>query len=957
VAELTAGQFRDFFFELHGYGPFPWQASLAERVCELGWPEVIDLPTSSGKTACIDIALFALAVRSAEALPRTPRRIFFVVDRRVIVNEASQRMRRVQKRLREATKGIVFTVAQRLRELSGVLADGDDDPLLVAEMRGGAYRDESWVRNPMQAAVITSTVDQVGSRLLFRGYGVGQNQRSVQAGLIGNDALILLDEAHCSRPFAQTLKRVKRYRGHEWARKPLESSFQFVEMTATPSGDVPLEDRVRLSDADLMVEALRKRLEAEKPTRLVPPIAARKNDAGKLVEELADQAMTLAEEVDARRVAVFVNRVKTARLVYERLREQTQGDDATVELVIGSMRPVDREDLEARLMKNMKSGRKRSADAPLTFVVSTQCLEVGADLDFDVLVSECASIDALLQRFGRLDRLGEFERARGAVVVGSWQIDAKQTDPVYGEALSNTWTWLNQLAADGQVNMGIQARAGHSLTVKELLDQLASEMKLKLHRAAENAAILLPAHVDMLSQTSPDPCPDPAVEIYLHGPEKQTADVQVVWRKDIEGVWGQDAIEIVKLCPPSSREAMSVSIAAFRKWFAGDRDVLAQESDIEGGTEEDGSGHGLGFSVIVWDDEDSKEIFDPNEIKPGQTIVVRASEGGWNELGHIPDDVPIDVADRAAFTVRNAVSLRLHPEIIDEWSKSPSWQALFDALNKQDAQWKRVQELLESYGKDLEANTIEQKKPWPWDFVNAISELKRVEFAPYPRRGGGESTGIGYVVRARRSRSKKSNERQVFLDEHTNHVVECTTAASASLGQPLRDAIVCAAKMHDWGKADIRFQAWLRGGDVMAARYSPKPIAKSGKDNLLDQKAVGLPAGFRHELLSLQLAEKATLAQGEMRDLVLHLVASHHGKCRPFAPIVQDDSAESVSYNEITIGKEERSENAPHRLSSGIADRFWRLTAIYGWWGLAYLEALLRLSDWHASSEEASEAL
>ena len=58
--------------------PFPWQKRLANRVGAGDWPRAIALPTAAGKTACIDIAVFALACGAKDA----PRRIFFVVDRR-----------------------------------------------------------------------------------------------------------------------------------------------------------------------------------------------------------------------------------------------------------------------------------------------------------------------------------------------------------------------------------------------------------------------------------------------------------------------------------------------------------------------------------------------------------------------------------------------------------------------------------------------------------------------------------------------------------------------------------------------------------------------------------------------------------------------------------------------------------------------------------------------------------
>ena len=122
VTDLTAADFSNFFTSSWDHQPFAWQRTLAERVLERTespWPEAIALPTASGKTACMDIAVFALAAQ-ASRMERgetitAPRRIFFVVDRRVIVDEAYERARRLAQKLDEADGGILKGVADNLR--------------------------------------------------------------------------------------------------------------------------------------------------------------------------------------------------------------------------------------------------------------------------------------------------------------------------------------------------------------------------------------------------------------------------------------------------------------------------------------------------------------------------------------------------------------------------------------------------------------------------------------------------------------------------------------------------------------------------------------------------------------------------------------------------------------------------------------------------------------------------
>lgn len=63
---MIACDFPTFFQALWGYDPFPWQEMLAARTAAGSWPQALDLPTASGKTACIDVAIHALASQTLD---------------------------------------------------------------------------------------------------------------------------------------------------------------------------------------------------------------------------------------------------------------------------------------------------------------------------------------------------------------------------------------------------------------------------------------------------------------------------------------------------------------------------------------------------------------------------------------------------------------------------------------------------------------------------------------------------------------------------------------------------------------------------------------------------------------------------------------------------------------------------------------------------------------------------
>ena len=337
---LGADDFAPYFEAIHGYAPFPWQARLAAHlVAGGGWPEVLDLPTGSGKTAAIDVAVFQLAVEAGRASRSAPLRVVYVVDRRTIVDQAHNHAQKIVRAIEQSKHGVLTVVRSRLASFGR-----DAVPLRTALLRGAIARSDLWARSPDQPLVAVSTVDQVGSRLLFRGYGVSDAMKPIHAGLLGNDVLYLLDEVHLSEPFRETLAAIGGRYG-QWGDTRLRSPFAVVEMSATPGSS--RHGTFRLEADDECHPVLSRRLQATKFTTLA-------QSAGRaFVSDVEKHVKPLVARSGAT-VAVVVNRVAAARELHERLSSVLKAAD--VHLLTGRMRPLDRDALEQGLFTRDLTG-------------------------------------------------------------------------------------------------------------------------------------------------------------------------------------------------------------------------------------------------------------------------------------------------------------------------------------------------------------------------------------------------------------------------------------------------------------------------------------------------------------------------------------------------------------------------------------------------------------------------
>ena len=522
-------------------------------------------------------------------------------------------------------------------------------------------------------------------------------------------------------------------------------------------------------------------------------------------------------------------------------------------------------------------------------MVATQAIEVGADFSFDALITECAAVDSLRQRFGRLDRRGSYSTLTGgaarAWIIGPKSVvTSKKPDPIYGESVKATWTELELRQTDGPIEVGPSS-----------LQEFPGEATAP--RA--QAPLLLKTHLDAWTQTNPEPIVQPSVDWFLHGIDRgSTSDVSIVWR------WDRSE-EVLRLVPPRPAEFLSVPIDAAKSWLSnGDEVDVADVDQVSESELELPITKGKDADWVRWVGFDkAPEPIGVHEIRPGDILIVDPCLGGlragtWDPSSEEP---VMDLGDAAQVPYGRRATLRLDPRLPgmvapplpsgETGADSPvherinEWLQALTVETGQRLDW--IIETLERLGDNFEVTTVglgEESSDESYFLLterHLISKKPTVDAATMDGSDkAGSLTGTG-----------------VTLSCHLDGVGGRAGRIAERLGlaSEFVEDLRLAGQLHDLGKVDRRFQAQLVGGDPVDLEMLSEPLAKSLHGARGSRK---YPAGMRHEVASVAMVESNpdVLNGAHDRDLVLHLVGTHHGWGRPLPPIIEDPEPQTLTY-------------------------------------------------------------
>ncbi|MCP5352277.1 MAG: type I-U CRISPR-associated helicase/endonuclease Cas3 [Chromatiales bacterium] len=899
---MTTQAFEDEFRALTGFPPQPWQQRLfREHFANGALPSGIDIPTGLGKTAVI--ALWLIAIRQGI---RLPRRLVYVVDRRAVVDQATDFVNKLRQRLPAG------------------------ESLPVSTLRGQHADNREWLDDPATPAIVVGTVDMIGSRLLFEGYGVSRRMRPYHAGLLGADTLVVLDEAHLVPPFEHLLAHIAGDAGDFSAVDPMDAQLvpklHLLSLSAT--GRRQTDRLFRLMDEQDLGEAgslTHKRLTASKRLQIMDA------DPKTLADNLARTTWELAEELASQghpggRFLVYCNARDNAEKAEKALREFAKQrakvdpdfPEPAFELFIGARRGHERE-LAAQWLNALGFlGDTPPQDDRLRFLIATSAGEVGVDLDADHMVCDLVAWDRMIQRLGRVNRRGQGD---ARIVVLDAGPDVSRLDdrhPRLRELLAAL------PAADGWHDASPDALRRQKLNANaDLQAALSDAVTPEPLRPALTRPLL-----DAWSMTTlKEHTGRPEVAPWLRGWIDEEPQTTVVWRHHLpvpvpadgepERVRPRDVEAYFEATPPHLSEQLDTETYRVVDW------AIARAKD-----------HIAALKKLAEKHPEQAQT----RLQVRQIAAIALTAAGDFERAFTIEELAEANKDRLTRELAGRLL------IVHHQFGGCGERGTLDPKHEAPPTW-----LGDNDGADLDAAGGTPEHPLRWCVVdrdgneqtpNQSGWYKRFEL-PLSRHDDGEVKRRLLVYKWRQDAANE-NDRAIGHDqslvEHQNWAAERAADIANRLGLPESwcHLLKVAARLHDEGK---RAERWQRAFNAPRTTDGTAPYAKTrGPLNL------ALLDGYRHEFGSLFHAEADAEFQALSRadqDLVLHLIAAHHGNARP------------------TISTRGCDQAPPSQLAAharAVALRFAHLQRRWGPWGLAWWEALLRAADQQASKANESRA-
>jgi CRISPR-associated endonuclease/helicase Cas3 len=844
--------FCEYFKYMTGHDPFGWQERLFNLFVDGKIPRICDIPSGLGKTSVIAIWLLAFAKTVQDGTNHIPRRLVYVVNRRTIVDQATQEAMKLKVSLEN--KNEIKDIADTLRHMSVLEAKS---PIAISTLRGQLADNDEWRIDPSKPAIVIGTVDMIGSRLLFSGYRCGFKSKPIHAAFLGQDVLLIHDEAHLEPAFQSMINTIEK----EQKRCDEYCKFKVMELTATSRSINCDVDRFRLLDSE-KVGIPKDRITAKKRICFHEV-----ND--KIEDKVSDIAIGLKES--NKTVLIYLRKIEDLKKVKKKLK------GCNVQILTGTVRGKERDDLVSNdsIFARFMPVPKVTPQVGTVYLICTSAGEVGIDISkADYLICDVTPFDSMAQRFGRVNRFGNMDARIDIVYLSNLFESKKEFDKACYKTLLLLYK-LPEVQDDENYKYDACPEAISLLSESERMD------------AFTPSPVIIPTTdilLDKWAMTSiRGSLPGrQAVASWLHGKSKwewekewESSETYVAWRSEVK-IISNDTIgipdDILNDYPLKPHELLRDKTSR----------VFKELEKIK-------KRHSNELVWVISNDEIKRmsvvEI-KKNDIK-NCTILLSPEVGGLDKGGVLDGSKEYS----------NSISY----DISDEW--------------------------IDYNGNKIRCRVFDDEEP-----LDGMKLLRRIDLNPeIDDEEDISSTHKYWDWYIRPYSSKKYSNKEQSLEEHlklSKYYAEKLVSKIGINGNEAK-AIVYSAGHHDTGK---NRKIWQRS--VGNYDYPNIILAKSnGKMN--SNKLFN----YRHEFGSmLDIFNDAEFVEfdDDVKDLVLHLVAAHHGRARPI-------------FSENEIFDQQSSDDDIRLIATPISVRFAKLQQKYGRWGLAYLESIVRAADSMAS--------